>query len=71
MYKKTYRTLENNWLLSGTWGKSWGCPEQGQELDFNDPCESFPIQDILWFHFLTENICKCKMILQSQAAHNR
>lgn len=30
-----------------------GCPVQGQECDFNDPCVSFPTQDILWNLFTT------------------
>lgn len=28
-------------------GGCWGCPVQGQQLDFNGPCGSLPAQDLL------------------------
>lgn len=34
-------------MLSGTWSASWGCPVQGQELNFNDYGGGLSTQDIL------------------------
>lgn len=61
-------TFGHSQALSG----SWGSPVEGQELDFDDLCESLPTQDTLWFYNLglltNSSVLFTMLILQAIAA---